>query len=133
MIQPVTQMAHRTGSRAIFDFSMMGADGLLSFLQKADPAGQVRDIKISVPALMDPSLGKLLKATGVQNIWVECHPQFFPGDSAAFLQRLKELPEGYRCFPIIGDLKLLSAILDKWLGNRERRPERMRGIRVRER
>jgi malonyl CoA-acyl carrier protein transacylase len=104
-------MAHRTGSRAIFDFSMMGVDALLSFLRKADPAGQVRDIKISAPALMDPSLGQLLKATGVQNIWVECHPQFFRGDPSAFLQRLKELPEDYRCFPIIGDLKLLTAIL----------------------
>ena len=41
------QMAQRTGSRAIFDFSMMGAEGLRSFLRKADPAGHVRDIKIS--------------------------------------------------------------------------------------
>ncbi len=111
MIPPVTQMAHRTGSRAIFDFSMMGEDDLLSFLRKTDPAGQVWDIKISAPAFMDQSLGQLLKATGVQNIWVECHPQFFPGDPSAFLQRLKESSEDHRCFPIIGDLKLLSAIL----------------------
>ena len=111
MIPPVTQMAHRTGSRAIFDFSMMGVDALRSFLGKADPAGQARDIKISAPALMDPSLGQLLKETGVQNIWVECHPQFFPGDPSAFLQRLRELSEDTRCFPIIGDLNLLAAIL----------------------
>ncbi len=111
MIPPVIQMAHRTGSRAIFDFSMMGVDALRSFLGKADPAGQVRDIKISVPALMDPSLGQLLKETGVQNIWVECHPQFFRGDPSAFLQRLRELSEDSRCFPIIGDLNLLAAIL----------------------
>ena len=80
IIPPVTQMAHRTGSRAIFDFSMMGVEALRSFLRKADPAGHVRDIKISAPTLMDPSLGPLLKETGVQNIWVECHPQFFRGD-----------------------------------------------------
>ena len=81
---PVTQMAHRTGSRAIFDFSMMGAEALRSFLRKADPASHVRDIKISVPALMDPSLGRFLKETGVQDIWVECHPPFSQGDPSAF-------------------------------------------------
>ena len=107
----VIQMAQRTGSRAVFDFSMMGVDGLRSFLRKADPAGHVRDIKISVPALMDPSLGRLLKETGVHDIWVECHPWFFQGDPSVFLQRLRELSEDHCCFPIIGDLDLLEAIL----------------------
>ena len=111
MIPPVTQMAHRTGSRAIFDFSSMGVDAILSFLRKADPACQVMDIKISAHALMDPSLGQSLKATGVQNIWVECHPRFFRGDTFAFLQRLKDLSKDYRCFPVIGDLNLLATIL----------------------
>jgi malonyl CoA-acyl carrier protein transacylase len=111
MIPPVTQMAQRSGSRAIFDFSMMEVDALGSFLRKADHAGQVRDIKISSSALMAPSLGQLLKETGVQNIWVECHPQLFPGDTSAFLQRLRELSEDYRCFPIFGDLNLATAIL----------------------
>ena len=55
----VLHMAQRTGSRAVFDFSTMSMDGLRSFLRKADPAGQVRDIKISVPAFLDPSLGQL--------------------------------------------------------------------------
>ena len=107
----VIQMAHRTESRAIFDFSMMAVDVLRSFLRKAGPAGQVRDIKISALALMDPSFGQLLQETGVQNIWVECHPQFFQGDSSAFLQRLRQLSKDCRCFPIIGDLDLLAAIL----------------------
>ena len=90
---------------------MMGVEGLRSFLRKADPAGHVRDIKISVPALIDPSLGQLLKETGVHDIWVECHPQFFQGDPSIFLQRLRELSENHRCFPIIGDMDLLAAIL----------------------
>ena len=83
------QMAQRTGSRAVFDFSMMGADALRSFLRKADPAGHVRDIKISAPAFFDPSLGELLKETGVHDIWVECHPQFFQGDPSIFLQQIE--------------------------------------------
>jgi len=104
-------MAQRTGSRAVFDFSMTGVEGLRTFLRKADPAGHVRDITISVPALMDPSLGQLLKETGVHDIWVECHPQFFQGDNSIFLQRLRELSEDYCCFPIIRNLDLLSTVL----------------------
>ncbi len=109
--QPVTQMAQHTGSRAVFDFSMMGAEALHSFLQRADPAGQVSDIKISAPALMNPSVGRLLKETGVQNLWVECQSQFPPGDPSAILQRLRALSENYRCFPIIGDVDLLAAMV----------------------
>lgn len=110
-IAPVTQMAERTGSRAIFDFSMMGVDTLLSFLRKADPAGMVRDIRLSTSAFVDPSLEQVLKETGVQNIWVECRPRFLRGEPSAFLQSLLELSKHYRCFPIIGDLNLLAAIL----------------------
>src|SRR4030066_804654 len=111
IIPPVIQMAQRTGSRAIFDFSMMGVEALRSLLRKAAPAGHVSDIKISVPTLMDPSLGLLLKEIGVHDIWVECHPQFFQGDISIFLKRLRELSENHCCFPIIGNLDLLSAVL----------------------
>ena len=107
----VVHMAQRTGSRAVFDFSMMGVGGLRSFLRKADTAGHVSDIKISIPTFFDPSLGQLLKETGVQAIWVECHPHFFQGDLATFLQRMKELSADHRCFPITGDMDLLAAIL----------------------
>ncbi len=111
----VIQMAQRTGSRAVFDFSMMGVEGLLPFLRKTDPSHHVRDIKISVPVLMDPSLGRLLKETGVHHIWVECHPQFFQGDPSIFLQKLKELSEDHCCFPIIGNVDLLAVMLkERW-------------------
>jgi hypothetical protein len=111
IIPPVTQMAHRTGSRAIFDVSTMGVEALRPFLRKADPVGHVRDIKISAPTLIDPSLGPWLQETGVQDIWVECHPQFFRGDPSTVLERLRELSENYRCFPISGDLNFLAAVL----------------------
>ena len=111
IIPSVIQMAHRTGSRAIFDFSMTGVHALGSSLRKDKPSGQVRDIKISAKALMDPSLGRMLSKTGVQNLWVECQSQLFRGDCSTLLQRLRELTEDYHCFPIIGDLRLLTAIL----------------------
>ena len=133
IIPAVTQMAQRTGSRAIFDVSPLGVEALRPFFRKADPAGQVRDIKISASTLMDPSLGPWLQETGVQDIWVECHPQFFPGDPAAVLERLRELSENHRCFPIIGDLNFLAAVVKDSSGNRAHRPERLRGLRIRER
>jgi malonyl CoA-acyl carrier protein transacylase len=107
---PVTQMAHRTGSRAIFDFSVMGAEALRSFLQR-NSASHISEIKISASTLMDPSLERSLKDTGVQDIWVECQSPFSQGDLSAFRQRLRVLSENHRCFPIIGDLDLLAAIL----------------------
>ena len=107
----VIQMARRTGSSAVFDFSMMGVDGLRSFLRKSDPAGHVRDIKISAPTLMHTHLGRLLKETGVHDIWVECPPRFSQGDPSLFLQKLRELSQNHRCFPIIGDMDLTAAVL----------------------
>ena len=104
-------MAARTGSRAIFDFSMTGANELRSFLRKADPAGHVRDIKISAATLIDPAFRQLLKETSVENIWVECHPSFFGEDISTVLLRLKELSGIHHCFPILGDLDLLAEIL----------------------
>jgi malonyl CoA-acyl carrier protein transacylase len=111
ILPSVTHMASRTGSRAVFDFSMLETEALHSFLRKTDPACRVEDIKISASTLMDPSLGRLLKETGVLNIWVECHSQYFRGDTSGFLQRLRELSENYRCFPIVGDMDILAAIL----------------------
>ena len=75
----VTQMVHRTGSRAIVDCSMMGAEGLHAFLQGGNPAGMVRDIKISASTLMDHSLEEILKNAGVQDVWVESPPRFLRG------------------------------------------------------
>ncbi len=113
---PVSEMAQRTGSRAIFDFSTMGADALHPFLRKADPAGHVRDIKISASALMDPSVGRLLKDTGARNLWVEFQSLFFPGDPSALLRRLRSLSEDYHCFPIVGDVPLLAAMVKEGSG-----------------
>lgn len=110
MIRPVIQMANRTGSRAIFDFSLMDAAALNSALRKTGSNDPVRDIKISAPALMDSSLPRLLQETGVENIWVECRPPFFRGGAAAFFQRLRELPGTCRCFPIIGDVDTLATM-----------------------
>ena len=108
--QPVLQMARRTGSRAIFDFSALGTEGLFSFLATADPAAEVRDIKVSIPTFFDPALGPFLERTGVRNLWVACPSPLSREDTTLLLQRLRELSVNQRCYPITGDRDLLAAI-----------------------
>ncbi len=114
--RPVSGMAQRTGTRAIFDLSEMSAAALPAFLKTAAPAGQVSDIKLSAAALMDPSVGRILKESGVRNIWVECHPQLFTGELSALLRRLRDVSAEFRCFPIVGDVSFLAALLQEGAG-----------------
>jgi len=108
----VIQMAQRTGSSAVFDFSgMEGTDGLSSCLRETDPAGLVSDIKICAPSLMDPSLERVLETTGVHNLWIECPLGFSEEDMSFFLNRLKEISKNYRCFPITGDTDLIAKMV----------------------
>jgi 3-oxoacyl-(acyl-carrier-protein) synthase/NAD(P)H-dependent flavin oxidoreductase YrpB (nitropropane dioxygenase family) len=109
-------MAQRTGTRAIFDLSEMSAAALSSFLKAAAPVSQINDIKLSAAALMDPSVDRILKESGVRNIWVECHPQLFTGEHSALLQRLRDVSADYGCFPIVGDVSSLTALLKEGLG-----------------
>jgi len=107
----VLQMVAETGSRAVFDLSALTVDGVFAYLHKADPAGMVRDIKISSSAFCDPSLVALLQDSEVSEIWVECHAPFIQEDLATFVRTLRELSRDRRCFPITGDLETLAAIL----------------------
>ena len=111
MGSPVTQMAHRTGTRAIFDFSRAGAEAGPSSVPGSRPAGQACDVKISASALLDPSLERFLEDTRAEDIWVEFTPPFSAGDLSGSLRRLKELSKNRRCVPIVGDLALLEAIV----------------------
>ncbi len=108
----VIQMAQQTETNAIVDFSgEKSADGLSSLLRKTDPTGLVRDIKISASAMMDSSLRRTLKETGIQTLWVECPPGFSQEDTTLFLKNLGEVSKNYGCFPITGDTALITKML----------------------
>jgi malonyl CoA-acyl carrier protein transacylase len=108
----VIQMAQQTLSSAIFDFSREeSADSLSSRLRETDPAGLVRDIKICAPALMDPSLERVLNKTGIHNLWIECPLGFSQEDTILFLKKLGEISKNYGCFPITGDTALMTQML----------------------
>ncbi|MDZ7667478.1 MAG: hypothetical protein U5K27_19475 [Desulfotignum sp.] len=108
----VIQVAQRTKSSAVFDFSMMEKiDDLCAWLRQTDPENLVRDVKICAHAFMDPSIERILKETGIHNIWVE-HPfGYCQKDTSLFLQRLKEFAKNYRCFPITGDTDLVAKMV----------------------
>ena len=109
----VVQMSQRTGSHALFDFSRIkDANDLYSSLREKDPDGLVKDIKILAPALMDPSLGRVLKETGVQNLWVEFPLGVSQGDTSFFIEMLKEISKECCCFPITGDTDLVAKMLE---------------------
>ena len=108
--QLLIEMAQKTGSRAIFEFSGMTAEELYDSLLKIDQAGHIRDIRVSAHAFSDPSLGRLLAQTGVQNIWVDCAPGLSQGDISVYLEKLREISQTHSCFPIIGDLETLQAV-----------------------
>ena len=112
MAAAVTQMAQRTGSRAIFDFSVAGPEALHSLLPETHPGGPVNDIKISAAALMDAYLERFLEETGAQNIWVEYPAPFDRDDLTNYLRRLRELSANHQCFPIVGDQEALAAIAE---------------------
>jgi malonyl CoA-acyl carrier protein transacylase len=114
--QPVLQMAQRTGTRALFDFSALGVEEIGARLLAADPAALVRDIKVSTAAFFDPSLGRLLERTGVRNIWVQCQPLLSPEDTSLLLGRLRELSANHGCYPITGDRNLLAALVKETSG-----------------
>ncbi len=114
--QTVALMARSLGGRAIFDFSMMEMEALHAFLQKADPAGDVTDIKISAAVLMNPSLERLREDTGVRNLWVECQSHIPHNNSVAILERLQALCGSYRCYPIIGNVSHLAAMATEGSG-----------------
>jgi len=67
----------------------------------------------------------MLQETGVQDIWVECHPQFSAGDPATVLKRLRNCRK-----PTVASyhrgLKSPGRGFCRIVWNRAHRPERLR-------
>ena len=82
---------------------------------------------------MDPSLGPLLKETGVQNIWVECHPQYFRKDTCRLSTEIERIVGKLPLFSNRWRLGYPDDDFEGWFGNWTHRPERMRGLWICER
>ena len=103
----VVDVARLTSSRAIFDLSAMQFAQMGTALRTVGATA----VKISAPDLMEPELEVFLEESGVKTLWVEYHPDLFPGAPEVFLQRLDQLSARCACLPIISDLDLLHSLI----------------------
>ena len=103
----VVDVARLTSSRAIFDLSAMQFAQMATALRAVGATA----VKISAADLMEPELEVFLEESGVKTLWVEYHPDLFPGTPEVFLQRLDQLSARCACLPIISDLDLLHRLI----------------------
>ena len=103
----VVDVARLTSSRAIFDLSAMQFAQMATALRAVGATA----VKISAPDLMEPELEVFLEESGVKTLWVEYHPDLFPGAPEVFLERLDQLSARCACLPIISDLDLLHRLI----------------------
>ncbi|MDP1762111.1 MAG: acyl transferase, partial [Deltaproteobacteria bacterium] len=103
----VVDVARLTSSRAIFDLSAMQFAQMATALRAVGATA----VKISAPDLMEPELEVFLEESGVKTLWVEYHPDLFPGAPEVFLDRLDQLSARCACLPVISDLDLLHRLI----------------------
>ena len=103
----VVDVARLTSSGAIFDLSAVPFAQMAPALREAGATAA----KISAHNFMDPELEVFLEESGVKTLWVEYHPDLFPGSPDAFLERLDHLSARCACQPVISDLDILRRII----------------------
>ncbi len=103
----VVDLARLTSSRAIFDLSAMQFAQMATALRVVGATAA----KISAHDFMEPEIEVFLEESGVKTLWVEYHPDLFPGTPDAFLERLDHLSARCACLPVISDLDLLHRII----------------------
>ena len=103
----VMDLSRGTATTAIFDLSRHHPQEWTAGLKSAG-AGHV---KISSEALLDPNLTDFVQEAGIDTLWVEFHPDLFPGGADLFLSRLQKLESGCRVVPISGDLDFLRQMI----------------------
>jgi len=106
IIRPVVEMAHQTGTCAIFDIS--DVHPLKAVPSLKDSGG--RQVKVSAEHFMDASVEKLLSETPVDTLWIEYHPSIDPIDPDRFIERIHELGTNITCVPIVSDPELLTRL-----------------------
>jgi hypothetical protein len=71
----VVDVARLTSSRAIFDLNVKQFAQMAAALRAVGATA----VKISAADLMQPELDLFLEESGVKTLWVEYHPDLFPG------------------------------------------------------
>jgi hypothetical protein len=76
----VVDLARLTSSRAIFDLSAMPCTQMAAALRVAGATAA----KIAARDFMEPEIEVFLEESGVKTLWVEYHPDLFPGAPRPF-------------------------------------------------
>ena len=103
----VVDVARLTSSRAIFDLCTAPFAQMAAALRTVGAT----TVKVCAHDLMGPELEVFLEESGVKTLWVEYHPDLFPGTPEVFLARLDQLSPRCACLPIISDLDLLHRLI----------------------
>ena len=103
----VVELERITSSRAIFDLSATQFTQMATALRVIGATAA----KISAHDFMEPEIEVFLEESGVKTLWVEYHPDLFPGTPDAFLERLDQLSARCACLPVISDLDLLHRLM----------------------
>jgi len=127
-MRPPCPMAQRTGTGPSLIFPRWGRS-IAFVLQKADPVAHVSDIRFRLRPMIHPSAAPERKQHPDLG---ECQ-SILPGDPSEFLQRSGTLSEDFRCFPIVGDVSLLAAMVKEDSGIWPHRSQGLRGRWIRER
>ena len=91
----MVDLARLTSSRAIFDLSAVPFAQMAIALRGAGATAA----KISAHDFMEPELEVFLEESGVKTLWVEYHPDLFPGTPEAFCSSgwTKSRPDALAC------------------------------------
>jgi acyl transferase domain-containing protein/NAD(P)H-dependent flavin oxidoreductase YrpB (nitropropane dioxygenase family)/NAD(P)-dependent dehydrogenase (short-subunit alcohol dehydrogenase family)/acyl carrier protein len=103
----VVDLARLTSSRAIIELRAMEFAQMAAALRVVGATA----VKISARDFMDPDLEVFLEESEVKTLWVEYHPDLFPGAPGDFLPRLDQISARCACVPVITDLDLLRHLI----------------------
>ncbi len=100
----LTRKLGKTSTRPIFDLGNWEPnEGPLA------EAG-VREVYLSVDRFMDDGLVDLLERTGVETLWIECHPAYENAGPDRWLERARRLGPRFNCIPVSGDPAFLTRV-----------------------
>jgi malonyl CoA-acyl carrier protein transacylase len=110
----IVTAARRTGTRALFDISGYPWDQAGRALLQADAEKDAVEIKVAASQIFDLGLEEFVTETDISRVWVELHPALLNGDSERFLERIAELSSQVTVIPVVGDMGLISRILEAY-------------------
>ncbi len=104
--------SRRTGAKALFDLSRVDPFSACAALLQADAGSDAAEIKVDPEFLLKPEMEELLDETELTRVWIELHPPLMERDPSDYHRRMEELSSRAVFIPVVGDVNIISLILD---------------------